>query len=614
MKRIAYLSLVPITLLVLLAHTAYAGVDTEPLPGEDSLLTLIACSDNDSLKMEWYNELRRLTIYENPARALTYIEHYGRLAKELKLDRKYAIAMAYKANCLIPMGRYEEALQSLFEAETYFYRQHDLTPLGSVYNSIAVVYEKTQRDSLARIYFSRSLDLAISNEDPARQALALNNIANIYYRSGDYRQSKNYLEKALAIQESLNKDYRIKYQLNYANTLLKLNMLTDADRIYKAVLTDPDVTYNFTRCLTLKGMSKLLQAQGKYKESALRIQEALQLAMDNGFEEEKLEILELSSTAFSNSGDFRKAYEMLAAYQVLKDSLTGTEKDRNLIESLTKYDTEKKQQEILLLESQNRVKDLEIQKAAGTRKLLLVGLLAAVIIIVFAVRMQVAKTRHSKVLEQNNKAISKALREKNILLREIHHRVKNNLQVISSLLKLQAQYIRDESALRAISEGRNRVNSMAILHQNLYKEDNLTGVDMKDYFTQLLEGLFDAYNIDRDRIRLSTEIHSLTLDIDTVIPLGLIANELVSNALKHAFEGIPDATLHVSLWEEKEALYFKVRDNGIGIGSDSIENEKGGFGQKLILTLAEKLEAEIKTTSTAGTEVLLKIRDYKKAA
>jgi len=213
-------------------------------------------------------------------------------------------------------------------------------------------------------------------------------------------------------------------------------------------------------------------------------------------------------------------------------------------------------------------------------------------------------------LTSKNQQISKALEEKNILLREIHHRVKNNLQVISSLLKLQSQYIEDEGAVKAIAEGRNRVHSMALLHQNLYKEDNLTGVNMKEYFTNLIEGLFDAYKI--TEIKLVTEIENLTLDIDTVIPLGLIANELVSNALKHAFYNVENGILIVKLWEKDGQLLFNVRDNGKGYNENLVADGKKSFGQKLIKSLSDKLEADVQVTTTTGTDVTLSIKDYKK--
>jgi two-component sensor histidine kinase len=216
-----------------------------------------------------------------------------------------------------------------------------------------------------------------------------------------------------------------------------------------------------------------------------------------------------------------------------------------------------------------------------------------------------------KKVKTSNAIISKSIEEKNILLREIHHRVKNNLQVISSLLKLQSGYIKDDAAIQAIAEGRSRVQSMALLHQNLYKEDNLTGVNMKEYFDTLIQGLFDTYNISSDRIKLHKQIEEINLDVDTVVPLGLITNELISNALKHAFPGATTGNLYVELYEADGNLILKVRDDGTGLSAAASQE---GFGSKLIQSLSQKLEADITTRSTHGTEVMLTIREYRKAA
>lgn len=583
-------------------------------PQVDSLLTVIAESEDDSLNMERYNLLRRILIYDSPEEALGYNKKHGELAKKLGLERKYAVSKAYEATSYIPMGRYDEALASLFIAEKYFYENEDHVPLSSVYNSIATVYEKTERDSLAKEYFQKTYQLALQNEDPPRQALALNNLSNIYFRAGNYERSEELMKQVLEFKEVLNKDYTIKYQINYTNTLLKLEKYKQAEAIFQEIISLGEDLDNYTDCVVNKGMGQLKILQNNAGESIQYLLKALKLADQFNFEEERIEILKYLTSAYTITQDYKNAFQYQQSYHSALDSLNSAEKDKNLIDALTKFDTEKKQQEILLLSTQNELKDLQLQKAAQSRLFLILGIIALAIIAFFLVRMQYIKSRNNRLLQEKNETISKALQEKNILLREIHHRVKNNLQVISSLLKLQSQYIQDESAITAIAEGRNRVNSMAILHQNLYQEDNLTGVDMNEYFSNLIEGLFDAYNIETDRIKLETNIHSLTLDIDTVIPLGLIANELVSNALKHAFKNVSDAKLLVQLWEEDNCLYFKVKDNGVGIKSADDETAHSGFGKKLIHALAEKLEAEVASQSLNGTEIVLKIKDYKKVA
>ncbi|MEL6390066.1 MAG: sensor histidine kinase, partial [Bacteroidota bacterium] len=224
------------------------------------------------------------------------------------------------------------------------------------------------------------------------------------------------------------------------------------------------------------------------------------------------------------------------------------------------------------------------------------------------------KKKSAAELQVKNNIISTALREKEILLKEIHHRVKNNLQFISSLLGLQTEHITDQRALGALEEGQNRVQSMALIHQNLYQEDNLTGVDMHDYFVKLIRGLFDSYNIRPNQVKLDLHIQDINLDVDSVIPIGLIVNELVSNSLKYAFPTGEEGTIGVSLSMKDDKLLVEVSDNGVGISDEAIEGLGESFGHRLINVFMEQLDGDMNISNDAGTTVRLLIRNYKLAS
>lgn len=215
------------------------------------------------------------------------------------------------------------------------------------------------------------------------------------------------------------------------------------------------------------------------------------------------------------------------------------------------------------------------------------------------------------MLKGKNATIAKALVEKETLLKEIHHRVKNNLQVVSSLLTLQSHHMEDESVKEAIQEGRNRVASMGLIHQNLYQEDNLKGIDMQEYFKKLIDSLFHSYNISPENVRLTSEVDPLNLDVDTVIPLALILNELITNALKYAFIESKQGHLHVELRQQDAFLHLLVQDDGIGFPEDVKMQQSDSFGYELIGMFADKLEAEIEILNGKGAGILLKISNYK---
>ena len=209
--------------------------------------------------------------------------------------------------------------------------------------------------------------------------------------------------------------------------------------------------------------------------------------------------------------------------------------------------------------------------------------------------------------------ISRNLEEKEILLKEIHHRVKNNLQVISSLLSLQGRQTDNPEIEAAIRESKDRVKSMSLIHQSLYQKDNLTGIEIKDYFEKLFRSLFDSYNIRREDIKLDMEIDDLMLDVDTVIPIGLVVNELVSNALKHAFPS-GQGLVNVSLKEVNDSLVLKVFDNGKGISNAHEISNSDSFGYKLIRSFKRKMKGELDIRSDKGTQVSMVINRYSKVA
>jgi len=220
------------------------------------------------------------------------------------------------------------------------------------------------------------------------------------------------------------------------------------------------------------------------------------------------------------------------------------------------------------------------------------------------------RSQYNNTLEQKNATITKSLSEKELLLREIHHRVKNNLQFISSLLRLQSDHVDDPTALDALQQGHDRVRSMAIIHQNLYKEENLTGVNTKDYFIKLVTGLFKSNNIHDDRIQLELDISELNLDVDTIVPIGLITNELVTNSLKYAFPGNNKGTVSISLEEENERLILQVNDDGVGMNATQQDNLGDSFGYKLINALVGQLAGVILIGKEGGTSVNVSVKRY----
>jgi len=209
--------------------------------------------------------------------------------------------------------------------------------------------------------------------------------------------------------------------------------------------------------------------------------------------------------------------------------------------------------------------------------------------------------------------IEASLQEKEVLLQEIHHRVKNNLQVISSLLGLQSGYVKDERTVQMFKESRSRVRSMALIHEGLYRAQDLARVDFAEYIQSLTESLFRSYKIRSAAVTLEVNVEDVYLGVDAAIPCGLIINELVSNALKYAFPADADRPddgkdeICVELCSEDDGLALVVRDNGVGFPPDVDLSKTKSLGLRLVTTLVRQLKGTIELRSNGGTEFKIKL-------
>ena len=198
--------------------------------------------------------------------------------------------------------------------------------------------------------------------------------------------------------------------------------------------------------------------------------------------------------------------------------------------------------------------------------------------------------------------INATLQEKLVLLREIHHRVKNNLQVISSLLNLQSGYIEDKKSLEIFRESQNRIRSMALIHEKLYQSKDLNRIEFSEYINSLTKDLFNSYNIDSRKISLKTDFKGIFLEIDTAILCGLIINELISNSLKHAFPEGKNGEVFISLHSEGKKHTLIFRDNGVGFPEGMDFRKSDSLGLKLVTTITEQLGGEIILNTGEQTE------------
>ncbi|MDD8027596.1 MAG: histidine kinase dimerization/phosphoacceptor domain -containing protein [Acidobacteriota bacterium] len=206
--------------------------------------------------------------------------------------------------------------------------------------------------------------------------------------------------------------------------------------------------------------------------------------------------------------------------------------------------------------------------------------------------------------------LARSLREKEVLLKEVNHRVKNNMQVLSSLLNFQSSFIKDPEALRMLQESRDRIRTMALIHEKLYRSPDLSRIDFAEYLEHLSAILVDSYAMVRDRVKLELDVRDAFLSLNAGIPCGLIVNELVSNALKHAFPDGRSGRIRVELKPAEEGmLRLVVADDGIGLPAGAHFGADSSVGLQIVGMLVDQLDGTIETVRTSGTEIRIVFRD-----
>jgi PAS domain S-box-containing protein len=211
-----------------------------------------------------------------------------------------------------------------------------------------------------------------------------------------------------------------------------------------------------------------------------------------------------------------------------------------------------------------------------------------------------------KNLEQE---LKNSLSEKEMLIKEIHHRVKNNLMVISSLLSLQSGYIKDQEDFELFRESQTRAKSMALIHERLYRSDDLKSIDFADYITLLVHDLLNTYNKDNTKIKLNLDLEKVNLDINTSIPLGLIVNELVSNSIKHAFPDNIKGELRISLKFKDGKYVLVIADDGVGVAESINFRKTNTLGLQLVTNLTNQIDGTIELNKANGAEFTITLKE-----
>ncbi|MEM9545964.1 MAG: sensor histidine kinase [Bacteroidota bacterium] len=613
----------------------------------DSLLNVINKEKGDTARVDKAMNICWSMMRNNPSMSLALLDKMEEINSEIEFDYKKAVMTYYR-------GIAHKNLGNTLESENYIKRFIDqMNAKGDTRRAMAGM------QALGNLYtnlnlYDKAIELytdVLSKEDPKRDSVAQ---ARILTRLGFFLSKVDKFEEALGYNQKA-----LDYLTNHKTTKTYINTLNDRGIIFEYMEQWDSMFHYYTLNLKLSenngDLSNLVYAhynlatgyqkndepdQAQYHFDACRkyaLESANKIMLMHSYlglagiaskenqhrqglkwlakmDEEDLrdDLLydqeKLRSQLYQKLGNYKMAYESLERCKMAGDSLSEQTSKSEIVAIENKYDRKQKELAILTLTSEKQSAELATEKANRRSIFLFSGLLISILLIGGILYFYYLKKKNNERLSEKNKIISAALDEKEILLKEIHHRVKNNLQMVSSLLSLQSMSQENESASQALEEGQLRVQSMALIHQHLYSGENVTTVNMKEYLEHLCYDIFSSHNIQDSNVNLELNISNIDLDIGTVMPLGLIFNELITNSCKYAFPNQKEGRITVTLKEEKGTLIAEVADNGVGD-----QSEREGFGSRLIHIFSKKMEAKRVRQSDNGVSDTFYIKNYKRA-
>ncbi|KPM48101.1 histidine kinase dimerization/phosphoacceptor domain -containing protein [Jiulongibacter sediminis] len=540
---------------------------------------------------------------QNPDTAKVLMPNIYQWALESKDKPLIGRTMHQQGNLYLFESHYDKAVDAYLDALRFAEENRDQNRIAKLHNALAVAYLRMGHSQDVKSLYERAAEyseLSIKEIEILRDTIFLVNALNtrgvIANNEEDYEVAFNAFQRGLLLAEIVNlkAPWLPSLYSNSAEVILKLR--NDPDRAIR----------NLNRALELYPLYEdETGLEHSYRNLAVAYTQKKEYAKAEMYGKMALEIgqrfndkyrIFLSHKAlyeiYDQTSDYRKALEHMRLYKIYEDSTLTVEKNLAIAEVETRYQTEKKEEEIAQLSTENRRRRNQFI-GAGLASVLFLGLAGLALL-----QNRSIKVKNKKIEEQSGQLKT--------MMRELHHRVKNNLAIVSSLLKIQSNRMEDETAVQAVLQGRQRVDAMSLIHQGLYHKENVSQVNMKQYIGELCLSLMTAYGFTEETLKLYLEVESEELEVDVAMPLGLIINELVTNAFKYAFTENENPVLSVSLKKAKD-LTLTIQDNGPGVDVASWQKRGQSFGKQLVNGLTRQLGGKLEIESQKGTRFTITI-------
>ncbi|GGD46888.1 hypothetical protein GCM10011514_08630 [Emticicia aquatilis] len=599
----------------IIALSSVISVFAQPAPlnksALDSLKNVINSNANDTAKVHAFYWISRATTLSNTTESINFANRGLALSQKVKfpigeIECLETLCFSYAITSSFDIG-FKSAYQQMELSRTH-------APIREVFgiNMMGLLYQKLGDDKESLKWARKSyFHPKMRATDPFTQWSAMFLLSQEYERENKLDSAKiiatetlDYSKKFFPMQEGYPK-------LVLARINSKLKNFNEAVSYCKQIIekSEEDRLDFFTNEVQNE-LAQIYFAQSKPDSAKIYAEKAFDGAKQLRNYLVVMNSAGLLSQIFEKNNPI-KAFDYLKLSMAAKDTVTNIEKN--------------KQVKILEIKEKQRIEDLNLAAVYAKNELRFntaIGLLFTALLTAFILyRNNRQKQKANTILQEQKEKINSQnitlettlsqLTAKNaeneLLLKEIHHRVKNNLEVVSSLLALQSAKIEDPEIQDAMLASQNRVQSMGILHQKLYQSEHLAFIEMKNYFQNLCENILDSYN-ETERIEVDIEMNEIELDVDTAVPVGLIVNELLTNSLKYAFPNGKKGTIKLSLENiDKDNLSLKISDNGIGKSLDT--KAKGtGFGTQLVDLLTRQIDGKLVQEINDGTMISINFK------
>ncbi|MCF6402904.1 hypothetical protein L3C95_09850 [Chitinophaga filiformis] len=503
----------------------------------------------------------------------------------------------------------ENAIAAIQAAE----KQKDSAMLGTFYWRLAVAYKDAKNHVKNQEYLKKSLSVQL-NHPSALLYHVLAELTDQLIISGQVKEALDLLLLVNKQQPPADIHDRISLSFSTADCYLALKDYDHAEFYY---LQYADILGSGDDVNTdLIKICRFYLGRQQYKKAAIYLKRILDDNPEHWDLTTSREVSLLRFKVDSASGNLLSAMKHLQHYNKLADSAFAIEKVKQAEEMQARFDLQNKEKDNELLREQSALQAKTIEKETLVRNVIIAGCVILLLLLALLYNRYRVKIKTNAILEGQKAEIrtaylaqeklvgekSKLLNEKEFLLKEIHHRVKNNLQLTMSLLNTQSKYLNNEAAIQAINDSQHRLRSISLVHQKLYQGENEGLINIKSYMYEMLEYLKDSFGAGR-RMRFNLSMDEVDLDVGKAVSLGLILNEAVTNIFKYAFPGSSQGQVDIILRVVGSRIFFSISDNGVGLPPNFDVASSGSLGLSLIHLLSTQLEGDLEIKSNNGVQI-----------